>query len=331
MQRERIEVDPYLHDPERWGVSLAHMHELMLGLLDITATRSVLEVGAFAGDLTRVLAAWAAQTGASVGAIDPVPQPALEALAQENPQVGLIRETSLDALRHVDLPDAIVLDGDHNYFTVAGELELIAQRAGENDLPLILMHDVSWPHARRDYYYDPEQIPAEHRHPVAGDRGGIQPGESGLIPGGGLTYEMSAAHEGGPRNGVLTAVEDFVAARDDLRLAVIPAFFGFGVVWPVRAAWAGEVAALVEPWDRHPVLERLEANRVEHVARGHTRLIEIWRLQERQRRQEAILRRLLDSSAFAIAERLSRLRGRAGIARDATVVSRDEIRRALDD
>ena len=46
-------------------------------------------------------------------------------------------------------------------------------------------------------------------------------------------------------------------------------------------------------------------------------------------RQEALLRRLLDSSAFGVAERLSGLRKRVGIAADQSVVSKDDVRRAL--
>jgi hypothetical protein len=129
---------------------------------------------------------------------------------------------------------------------------------------------------------------------------------------------------------VLTAVEDFVAARDGLRLAVVPAFFGFGVVWHRDAHWADEVAAIVDPYDGNPLLERLEANRVHNLATAHTRAAEIWRLQERLARQEEILRRLLESSAFGVAERLSKLRVRAGVAPEQSVVSRDEIRRALE-
>jgi hypothetical protein len=331
MEQTRLEHDPYLHDEQRWGVSLAHMAELMLPCLDAAGARSVVEVGAFAGDLTRVLVDWAAARGARIGAVDPMPQPALEALERERPELDLVRATSLDALPRIALPDAVVLDGDHNYFTVSEELRLIAERAPGAELPLILLHDVSWPHARRDDYYDPAQIPDQARHPLAHDAGGgIYPGESGIVVGGGLPYPKSAAHEGGPRNGVLTAVEDFVEAHDGLRLAVVPAFFGFGAVWHAQAPWADDVATLLEPWDRNPILTRLEANRVEHVARGHTRLVEIWALQERLRRQEAVLGRLLDSSAIGVAERLSRVRARAGLGADAAVVSKDEIRRALE-
>jgi hypothetical protein len=44
-----------------------------------------------------------------------------------------------------------------------------------------------------------------------------------------------------------------------------------------------------------------------------------------------VLRRLLESSAFSVAERLSRLRRRFGIAEEQSVVSKDEVRRVLAD
>ncbi|MEA2167038.1 MAG: hypothetical protein QOF76_338 [Solirubrobacteraceae bacterium] len=320
--------DPYDHDPHRWGVSLSQSAELLLPCLDAAGARSVYEVGAFAGDLTRVLVAWAAEHGATVGAIDPSPQPDLVALAERHPELELIRRTSIDALPSIPQPDAIVIDGDHNWWTVSEELRLLAAR---DPLPLLLFHDVCWPHARRDDYFDAELIPADARQPVAGDAGGIFPGEPGLRAVGGLPYPRSAAREGGDRNGVLTAVEDFVATREDLRLAVVPVFFGFGVVWSAHAPYADAVAALLAPYDRQPLLERLEANRVHHLATQQTRQAEIWRLQERLARQEALLRRLLDSSAVGVAERLSRLRVRAGLGAGHSVISKAEIRSVLDD
>jgi hypothetical protein len=188
---------------------------------------------------------------------------------------------------------------------------------------------VCWPHGRRDDYFAPAEIPAEHRRPTAGAAGGLVPGAAGLRPGG-LRYPRSAEREGGPHNGVLTAIEDFVAGRESLRLVVVPAFFGLGVAWHLDAPWSQRVARLLDPWDRNPILERLEANRVHHLAAGHVRQTELWEARQRLARQEALLRRLLESSAFAVAERLSRLRMRAGIASAQRVVSKDEIRRALD-
>jgi Methyltransferase domain len=328
MELTRSDVDPYLHDPARWAHSMAHHAELLLPCLDAMGARSVVEVGAFAGDLTRLLAAWASRSGARVLAVDPTPQDGLVALGRERDEVELIRETSFEVLPRIPLPEAIVIDGDHNHHVVSEELRLVGERAPGAELPLLLFHDVAWPHGRRDDYYAPELIPEEHRQPLAGDRGGLFPGDPGLRPGG-LPYPRSAAREGGPRNGVLTAVEDFVSSRDGLRLVVVPVFFGFGAVWHREAPWAGAVAEVLDPWDGNPLLERLEQNRLHHLAVGHVRQTEIWRLQERQARQEAVLRRLLESSAFALAERLSRLRVRAGIAPSRSVVSKGEIRAAL--
>jgi hypothetical protein len=331
VDRPRLEFDPYLNDTARWGVSMAQVTEIMLACLDAAEARSVAEVGAFAGDLTRVLVAWAAGAGAHVQAIDPAPQPGLEQLAEQCHELELIRSTGLEALPRIEPPDAIVIDGDHNYYTVSAELRIIGGRTDAGGtLPLLLFHDVLWPHGRRDDYFDVDQIPAESRHPVAGEGNGIEPGDAGTTPGG-LPYPHSAAREGGPRNGVLTAIEDFVAERDEIRLAIVPAFFGFAVAWDTRREWTGTVAQILDPFDRHPVLERLESNRVEHLARAYRHQTEIWRLQARIASHERLLRRLLDSRAFAVADRLSRLRAAAGIATEQSVVSKDEIRAALRD
>jgi hypothetical protein len=293
--------------------------ELMTSVLETADVQSVVEVGAFAGDLTRLLAAWAQPRGAVISAVDPAPQPALAELGEEDNGVELVRETSLEALAHIDLPDAIILDGDHNYYTVSEELRLIGERS--DTFPLVILHDVCWPHARRDDYFDPEQIPADYRQPLMPEGEGIMPGDEGSSVGG-LPYPKSAAREGGSRNGVRTAVEEYVDAHPGLTFAVVPVFFGFGVVWSDDAPYAGNLATLLEFWDRNPVLERLEANRVFQIAQA-------WQLKELQARQVPVLERLLQSSAFALAEKLSRVRERAGVGKGATVVSKDEIRRAL--
>ncbi len=328
MARLDLHIDPWANDPGHWGASLVTLAELLVPCLEAAGARSVVEVGAYAGDLTRLLVDWAAGHDARVWAIDPAPRPSLVALDAERPELELVRATSHEALGRIPLPDVAIIDGDHNYYTVSEELRLIRERAGgDSGLPLLLFHDVAWPHARRDDYYDPQLVPADQRQPI--DEGtGLFPGEPGVHPGG-LPYRFKARREGGARNGVLTAVEDFVAAGQGLRLVVVPAFFGLGVVWHREARWTQAVADVVEQWDRHPLLERLEANRVLHLANSHVQMVEASRAQERAGRQEAVLRRMLDSRAFAIAERLSRLRYRAGIAPKASVVSKDDIRRAL--
>lgn len=324
MARLKVTFDPFVHDPGRWGNSLANNAELILPCLDAAGVRSVLEIGAYAGDVTRLLLDWASASGAKVVTVDPSPQDALAQLADEREDLELIRTTSLEALERIELPDAVVVDGDHNYYTVAHELSTIYRRSEGRRLPLLLFHDVCWPHARRDDYFDPSQIPEEARQPyVAG--AGLFPGDPGVHRWS-LPFRFAAAREGGPRNGVLTAIEDFVDEHDQLRLAVIPAFFGLGVVWDTGAPWSAAVAEILAPWDRNPLLERMEANRVFHLASVHVNMVRAGLAEHRSARKNDFLTRLLVSRTFALAVLLSRVRQRGEPA-----FSKDEIRRLLDE
>jgi hypothetical protein len=329
VDRLRLDIDPYANDPGHWGASLVTLAEIIFPCLDAAGARSVVEIGAYAGDLTRLLVDWSSGHGARVWAIDPAPRAPLVELAEERSELKLVSATSHTALGRIPRPDAAIIDGDHNDWTVSGEARLLTERAEGGDLPLLFFHDVGWPHARRDDYYDPSLIPEAERHPIEHGTG-LFPGVPGVRPGG-LPYRFPAAREGGPRNGVLTAVEDFVDGAEGLRLAVVPAFFGLGVVWHREAPYADAVAEILAPWDCNPMLERLEANRVLHLASSHFQMVQAARAAERAARQERVLRRLLDSSAFSVAERLSRLRHRAGIVTEASIISKDDVRRALGD
>jgi Methyltransferase domain len=284
------------NDPGQLGHSLANLTEVLIPLLDAVAARSVMEIGSYAGDLTRELCNWAVGAGASVTAIDPAPRNGLIELSEQRPELELLRETSHHALRRVSLPDVVIIDGDHNYYTVREELRLIDERTRGAEAPLLIFHDVCWPHGRRDAYDDPEQIPPERRESMVRNAR-VFPGEPGIAQGG-LSYPWAAAREGGPRNGVLTAIEDFVKDRDGVRLAIVPAFFGFGVVWPRDAPWASAVAGIVEPWSDNAILARLEANRVLHLAKEHLRVAEVllWTMRSKdlERRNADLERRNAD-------------------------------------
>lgn len=293
-------------DPGRWGHSLANLAEVWLPVLDAVAPRQIVEVGAYAGDVTSILLRWAEGTGGRISSIDPEPQLALIGLAQEHPRLELLRETSVQALPGVARADAVIIDGDHNHFTVSRELELVAELAPGGEMPLILCHDVSWPHGRRDVYYDPDAIPPQGRRPMV-EGGFLFPGVSGLSDGG-LPYRHPAVHEGGPQNGVMTAVEEFASERPGTRLAVVSAFFGLAVLWPQDAPWAGEVERLLEPYTRGTLLERLEANRVLHLAAREREAARAAWLAEHAARKDAFLRKLLQSHTFSLAIWLSRLR-----------------------
>jgi hypothetical protein len=63
-----FDLDPDERDPGGWATSLLHNAELVLGCLEIVQARSVTEVGAFMGELTRLLLRWADGAGATVTA-----------------------------------------------------------------------------------------------------------------------------------------------------------------------------------------------------------------------------------------------------------------------
>ncbi len=292
---------------DSFDCTLANLAELVFACLEASGARSVVEIGAEYGFFTSELLAWAAGRDVDrIVAIDPEPRPQLLELAGEHPELELIVESSASALPGFELTDAVIIDGDHNYFTVSEELRLVAELAGDGPLPLILLHDIGWPLARRDSYHAADKIPAEHRQPLA-EPALLVPGDPG-VGDRGLYYRSAAAHEGGPRNGVLTAVEDFLADRSELKLAIMAPFFGLGVVWDTRASNADAVEAAVAPWDRNPLLIRAEEKRVEHLVAEFTHLQEIDAMRSQDYELQHLLSTMLESSAFALAERLSGLR-----------------------
>jgi hypothetical protein len=311
-------------DPDENAASLSNLAEILFGCLDAVGAKTVVEVGAFHGKSTNEMLEWATRAGAKVIAIDPEPQPDLREIAAQHPELELVEATSHEALPGLAGADVIIIDGDHNYFTLSEELRLIDERAPGSRMPLLILHDIGWPLARRDGYYAPDRIPAEHRQPLAHDTY-LAPEEPGTAADG-MPFACVAAREGGPRNGILTAVEDFLAGHPELEFAKVPAFFGLGVVWHAAAPWADAVAVAVAPWDRNPVLERLETNRVRQMVERYrmTRRLEV--ATDRNEAAVALLEALRGSRAFGVAEQLSRLHGRGRPA-----FSREQVRRALDD
>lgn len=216
--------------------------------------RRLCEVGASFGEHTaRLLEV----DGVSLVVVDPCID--LDLTRLNGDRVSVRRGLSLEVLPTLgERFDCILLDGDHNWYTVYHELKAI----DESDLlrpgGTIFLHDVGWPYGRRDMYYQPETVPAPFVQPHATK--GMVPGRSELVETGGSNAGLyNAVHEGGPRNGVLTAVEDFVRERPGkYRLLVLTDQHGLGIlqrrggvgdalpwlrVWAAQAAnrWGGRV------------------------------------------------------------------------------------------
>ena len=245
--------------------SLAEFRELAFQCLDVVEARSVVEIGGEGGTFTSELLAWAEARDGKVRCIDPAPSDALVKMIDASPGAELVRSRSTDALAGMELADAYFVDGDHNYFTLSSELRAIdaAREEGPDGYPLAFLHDVGWPAGRRDMYYDPESLPPEAVHPYDYE-GGVTLGCSGLVEDGfrGEGDFAWARQEGGPANGVLTAVEDFLAERPGLTFRTVPCIFGLGVLYPAHAPYAPGIDAALAPFADNPLLARLEENRL---------------------------------------------------------------------
>lgn len=170
----------------------------------------VCEIGACRGDTTDTLGAL---PNVMVTVIDPCLDCNLDQKYAGNKHVTVRKGTSLAMLPELrDAFDCILIDGDHNWYTVYHELKAIFEKDLLKQGGVIFFHDIEWPWGRRDMYYQPEMIPPEYRHNW--ERRGVVQGKSELTELGGFLPELSkATHEGGPRNGVLTAIEDFLRER----------------------------------------------------------------------------------------------------------------------
>jgi len=246
-------------------------------LLRAVQPRRVLEIGALRGETTELLCELLGP-GAELHVIDPKPQFDPDAHVERFPGRYIFhRTTSHEALPELPAMDVALIDGDHNWYTVRGELQLLAGAARDAGapLPVLVLHDVCWPYGRRDLYYDPTTIPAEHRQPHA--RRGMRSGQSRLVQSGGVNPTLhNAIEEGGPRNGVMTALEEFLDERQErARVVVLPVYFGLAIVADEARLLAdpnleGELDRLEGPEARLELMRLAESLRLRSVLAEHT-------------------------------------------------------------
>lgn len=207
---------------------------LVRPLLQSVGANRMLEVGSDQAGHTRLLAEYAREVGGHVDVIEPTVSDNLASVREDFRDVVTVHVgKSLEVLPQVEVPDVVLIDGDHNHYTVHDELITLQRSvaASGRSFPLVLLHDVGWPYGRRDMYYDPADVPDERRHPHA--RRGIRFGVAELAPEGGGGFNEgfeNAITEGGEANGVLTAAEDFVDTDPRLVLYRFHGMHGLAVV-----------------------------------------------------------------------------------------------------
>jgi len=245
--------------------SLKEFDEVIFGVAERLELTGVLEIGSETGVFSERLLGFCAARKVVLTSIDPFPPKALLAVARESDTLHLVVGYSIPHLREFGTDANLVLiDGDHNYYTVSNELELIHAAWRARDMSgAILLHDVGFPTAERDSYYDPDTIPAEARRPHSFAHG-VTLDSKGLIQGGfrGEGAFAWALETGGPKNGVLTAVKDFVALHPEYSYRSVDAVFGLGALTLTNSAADAAVCDVFGRYD-NALVRRLERNRLE--------------------------------------------------------------------
>jgi hypothetical protein len=209
--------------------------------------RCLVEIGVAAGLLTEKLLEYGVKSGTVVHAIDPRPQIDIPSWRERyGPSLVFHQELSLRVLGDIHHADVVFIDGDHNWHTVYHELKLLEETSRKDGSvpPILAMHDVDWPYGRRDMYYDPDAIPERDRHPyrqVGISPSGSEPAEAGIN-----SDVNNATIEGSPRNGVRTALEDFIGeSESEWSQTFISGFHGLAVIVPIERLQASEALQAV--------------------------------------------------------------------------------------
>lgn len=235
-------------------------------VLDLADAKNVVEIGVEYGTHTKSLVERATRQQGRLYCIDPYPKPEFLTALQENQQVSILKHKSLDVMNTIEDADAWLIDGDHNWYTVFHELQNIKALHQNNQKPLLVfLHDVSWPCSRRDCYYDPESIPLPFRQEYDLTRGAHIETEN-LVDGGfrGCGQFFWATRWGGEKNGVLTAVEDFLKQNIGLHFAFIPAVFGLGIIFSKDLPNLDKVIEFLSFYHQNELLAKLEQNRIQN-------------------------------------------------------------------
>ena len=268
---------------------------LIKPVFEAAEARNVLEIGAEYGLSTRVLMNYINAVDGHLHCIDPSPLFEADDFRREyGERLTFYGDLSLNVIGQLPQLDVAMVDGDHNWYTVFNELKALEVLHGGDPMrqPIIFAHDIGWPYGRRDLYYDPTTIPEAFLQPY--ERKGMLPNKAHLVDEGGMNLELcNAVDEGGPKNGVLTGVEDYIAQSAlDFRFLNLPFYYGLGIlVTEQRLAANPALAAQISTLE-----QQLQGEELIRLAE-HLRIVEGVVLQTLQRKLEASEQRVAELEA----------------------------------
>lgn len=239
--------------------SMAEFKPIIEIALNMKRPKTIVEIGSEYAGSSRVLLDYALKNNAHVYLIDPYPyvdlKQTLEAYEGYYTHIKLLSLQALDSLQQIDM---FFIDGDHNYYTVINELQKIY---AQNPLAWVFLHDVAWPCAYRDMYYNPSTIPPQFLHDYTYEDG--VDNNNSLIKNGGFHGASNyawAKQYAGDKNGVKKAIEDFLISNANYYYTQIEAVMGLGLIVPISEK--DKADQLFLPY-QNSLIQNMENNRIE--------------------------------------------------------------------
>ncbi|ADU31884.1 glycosyltransferase [Evansella cellulosilytica] len=275
-----------------------YWENLMQPILDITKAKTIVEIGAQKGINTRKILEYCTENGGKLYTVDPLKIPEYDIWTEENGEhFEFLQELSLNALPKIEDYDAILIDGDHNWYTVYNELKIVEKNfKGKNKFPIIFAHDIGWPYGRRDLYYTPENIPPYYQQ--AYKKLGMLPNKNELVEKNGLNGHLfNAIYENNNKNGVLTAIEDFIQETSlDLELEKIHGFHGLGIIYEKNDKNRKITEFISSRSFQDSLSMKLEGERLTYLIKTNNLSIKIRELEEIKNKTAREKERLLEIS-----------------------------------
>jgi predicted O-methyltransferase YrrM len=243
--------------------SLSEAREFIFDIIERLEIKTVCEIGSEGGIMSAGLHdLYKSGALSALTVVDPYPTETVSAYADDQ-GCSVLANISTQALPHLKAHDLYIVDGDHNYHTVYHELKAILS---VNPQALVIMHDVSWPCAYRDQYYDVKTLPPAAVLPRG--EGGIHPKSAEMVRYGfnGAGQFEIASVEGGERNGVFRAVEK-ISEEFPVVFSSIPALFGIGFLRSASYSRENLLLDRLDLGEIEPFLWRLEENRLTNYLR----------------------------------------------------------------
>lgn len=243
--------------------SMSNWAPIYLPLLEKISPKRIVEIGVELGGNTAVLEKFCIQYRVELHLVDTDLKAKTEGF--EHDMLFYHQKKSIDFFADFRGAQVYFIDADHNYQSVFAELELIGRAHKKEDPLLVILHDTGWPCGFRDCFYDPST--AESPKDTISVVKGPVPWRSDLVEGGfGAALFGWKNREGGAKNGVRHAIEDFVGQRSGWSRMYFTPFYGICFLW-LESSLSEDLQHDIRDWlvsleRAEPIFATLEWNRL---------------------------------------------------------------------